>query len=278
MAARCAAEGVDHPEHLFRLVELELIDRYQRMVERRIRAARFPAVKSLDTFDFPPIPSVNKSLVMELARCEYVQRRENVIAIGNSGTGKTHVALGLGLAACQKGMSVGFTTAALVHEQVEARDERRLLNLQRQAVPAQPANHRRPGLRAPVPDRCGAALRGLQPALRAQLHPGHHQSALRRVDPGVRLRASYRSIAGPADPPRPHPGDERRELSPQAQPAERCLAAVSRRAQRPLVHQSTPTPGRTPPAGHAASLVQPARHHAGGPVSRRHSGTFSRRH
>ncbi len=97
--------------------------------------ARFPAVKSLDTFDFLAIPSVNKPLVMELARCEYVQRRENVIADGNSGTGKTHVALGLGLAACQKGMSVGFTTAAaLVHELMEARDERRLLNLQRQLI------------------------------------------------------------------------------------------------------------------------------------------------
>ena len=133
MAAQCAAEGVDHPQYLLRLAELELIDRHQRMVERRIRAARFPAVKSLDTFDFPAIPSLNKALVMELARCEYIQRRENVIAVGNSGTGKTHMALGLGLAACQRGMSVGFTTAAsLVHELMEARDERRLLNLQRQ--------------------------------------------------------------------------------------------------------------------------------------------------
>ena len=74
---------------------------------------------------------------MELARCEYIEHRENVIAVGNSGTGKTHVALGLGLglglAACQKGMSVGFTTAAaLVHELMEARDDRRLLTLQRQ--------------------------------------------------------------------------------------------------------------------------------------------------
>ena len=133
MVAQCAAEGVDHPGYLLRLAELELIDRHQRMVQRRVRAARFPAVKSLDTFDFAAIPSVNKALVMELARCEYFQRRENVIAIGNSGTGKTHVALGLGLAACQRGMSVGFTTAAsLVHELMEARDERRLLNLQRQ--------------------------------------------------------------------------------------------------------------------------------------------------
>ena len=133
MAAQCAAEGVDHPQYLLRLAELELIDRHQRMVERRIRAARFPAVKSLDTLDFPAIPSLNKALVMELARCEYIQRRENVIAVGNSGTGKTHVALGLGLAACQRGMSVGFSTAAaLVHEMMEARDERRLLNLQKQ--------------------------------------------------------------------------------------------------------------------------------------------------
>ena len=135
MAAQCAAENVDHPECLLRLAELELIERHQRMVQRRIRAARFPAVKSLDTFDFTAIPSVNKALVMELARCEYIQRRENVIAVGNSGAGKTHVALGLGLglAACQRGLSVGFTAAAaLVHEMMEAREERRLLNLQRQ--------------------------------------------------------------------------------------------------------------------------------------------------
>ncbi len=138
LAAQCAAEGADHPDYLLRLAELELIDRHQRMVQRRIRAARiraahFPATKSLDTFDFLAIPSVNKALVMQLARCEYVEHRENVIAIGNSGAGKTHVALGLGLAACQRGMSVGFTTAAaLVHELMEARDDRRLLNLQRQ--------------------------------------------------------------------------------------------------------------------------------------------------
>ena len=71
--------------------------------------------------------------VLELARCEWIDRRENVIALGPSGTGKTHVALGLGLAVCQKGLSVGFiTAAALVHELMEARDERRLLRLQKQ--------------------------------------------------------------------------------------------------------------------------------------------------
>ncbi len=103
VARQCANEGVDHVRYLLRLSELELIDRERRMVERRIRQAKFPAVKSLDSFDFTAIASLNKMLVMELARGEYIERRENVIALGNSGTGKTHVGLGLGLAACQKG-------------------------------------------------------------------------------------------------------------------------------------------------------------------------------
>ena len=62
------------------------------MVERRIRQARFPAVKSLDSFDFKASHRLNKMLVLELARCEYVERRENINALGNSGTGKTHIA------------------------------------------------------------------------------------------------------------------------------------------------------------------------------------------
>ena len=132
VARECAREGVDHPRYLLRLIELELIDRERRTIERRIKAARFPAVKSLDTFDFTAIASLNKILVLELARCEFILRRENVIALGNSGTGKSHVALALGLAACQKGLTVTFTTAAaLVHQLMEARDERRLLKQQR---------------------------------------------------------------------------------------------------------------------------------------------------
>jgi DNA replication protein DnaC len=133
LARLCATEGVDHVGYLFRLSEREMIERDRRKVERRIKAARFPVVKSLDSFDFAAIPKLNKMQVLELARCEWIERRENVIALGPSGTGKTHVALGLGLAACQKGMSAGFTTAAaLVSEMMEARDERRLLRFQKQ--------------------------------------------------------------------------------------------------------------------------------------------------
>jgi DNA replication protein DnaC len=74
-------------------------------------------VKSFDTFDFAAIPSLNNPLALELARCEYVVAREYIIALGNSGTGKTHACLALGLAACQHGISVAFFTAdGLVHQ------------------------------------------------------------------------------------------------------------------------------------------------------------------
>lgn len=133
LARLCATESIDHVGFLFRLAEQEMIERDRRKVERRIKAAKFPIVKSLDSFDFAAIPKLNKMQVLELSRCEWIERRENVIALGPSGTGKTHVALGLGLAACQKGLSVGFTTAAaLVSEMMEARDERRLLRFQKQ--------------------------------------------------------------------------------------------------------------------------------------------------
>jgi DNA replication protein DnaC len=133
VARQCAAESVDYPRYLLRLTEQELLERERRATERRIHQARFPVVKSLDTFEFLAIPAVNKALVLELARCEFLLRRENVLLLGNSGTGKTHLALALGLSACQRGHRVRFTTAAaMVHELIEARDEKRLLRYQKQ--------------------------------------------------------------------------------------------------------------------------------------------------
>jgi DNA replication protein DnaC len=88
LARQCAADAVDHVRYLLRLAELELIERERRMVERRIKEAKFPAVKSLDSYDFLALPSLNKALVLELARSEYVLRRENVIAVGNSALAK----------------------------------------------------------------------------------------------------------------------------------------------------------------------------------------------
>jgi len=135
LAEQCAKEGADFQRFLLRLVEAEMLDRDRRATERRIKAARFTVVKSLDTFEFTAIPSLNKKLVLELARGEWIERRENVLCLGNSGTGKTHIALALGLAACQRGLRVRFTTAAaLVHELLEAQSEKRLLRFQRQLL------------------------------------------------------------------------------------------------------------------------------------------------
>ena len=135
LARQCAQEGVDYVRYLLRLVEMEMIDRERRLVERRIVSARFPVAKSLDAFDFLVIPSVNKPLVMDLARGGFIDRNENIIAVGNSGTGKTHLALGLGLAACQRGYTVLFTSAAaLVNTLVECRDQQRLLRFQKQLL------------------------------------------------------------------------------------------------------------------------------------------------
>ena len=132
VALESAQDLADYPRYLLRLCELERIERERRNVERRIRLARFPQTKSFDTFDFTAQPSLNKALVLELSRCQWMEKRQNCIALGPSGTGKTHVALALGLAACQKGHSVAFmTAAALVHELMEARDERRLRALQK---------------------------------------------------------------------------------------------------------------------------------------------------
>ena len=133
IARQCAVEQVDYQRYLLRMTELELLDRERRAIDRRIRQAKFPVVKTLDSFDFLAMPSVNKTLVLELARCEFLARRENILLLGNSGTGKTHIALAMGLAACQQGHRVRFTTtAALVSELIEARDDKKLLRFQKQ--------------------------------------------------------------------------------------------------------------------------------------------------
>jgi DNA replication protein DnaC len=93
---------VNYPRYLLRITEVELLDRERRATDRRIRQAKFPVVKSLDSFDFLAIPTLNKNMVPDLARSEFLSRGENLLVLGNSGTGKTHIALALGLAACRR--------------------------------------------------------------------------------------------------------------------------------------------------------------------------------
>jgi DNA replication protein DnaC len=133
VAARCATDNVDHLAFLLQLCELELINRDQRASDRRLKDAKFPHYKTLDTFDFKSQPSLNKVLVTELMKCEYIDKRENLLLVGNSGTGKTHLATALGIAACAQGKRVRFfRVTEIITQLMEAREDRDLLRLRKQ--------------------------------------------------------------------------------------------------------------------------------------------------
>ena len=133
VAGQCATDNVDHLGFLLRLCELELIDRERRAADRRLKTAQFPNYKTLETFDFKSQPSLNKLLISELMRGEYLDKKENILLVGNSGTGKTHIATALGIAACGQGKRVKFyRVTELITLLLEAREERDLLRLKKQ--------------------------------------------------------------------------------------------------------------------------------------------------
>jgi DNA replication protein DnaC len=126
--AQEAAEGNQpYEEYLLRLLEMEVAQRDENAQKRRITQARFPYLRTLDQFDFSAIPSVNKAKVLELAKGDYLVRKENVILMGNMGTGKTHTAISLGLLACRQGKRVRFYTATgLINDLLEAQEDHTL--------------------------------------------------------------------------------------------------------------------------------------------------------
>jgi DNA replication protein DnaC len=132
-ARECASENIDYLGYLLRLSERELAERDRRGYQRRLKAAGFPQLKSIDEFDFTAQESLNRALILELTRCEFIDRRESVILLGGPGTGKTHVAIGLGVAACQRSKKVRFfKVAELLTQLLEAREERVLGRLRSQ--------------------------------------------------------------------------------------------------------------------------------------------------
>ena len=133
IAQRCAADNADHLAFLLQLSELELIERERKAALRRLKAALFPAHKLLDEFDVHSRPSINKPLVLELVKGEYLDKRENILLVGPSGTGKSHLATALGMAACAQGRKVRFfRVTELITYLLEAKEERQLLRMRQQ--------------------------------------------------------------------------------------------------------------------------------------------------
>lgn len=133
IAARCAKENIDHLGFLLQLCEQELLDRERRAADRRLKAARFPTHKTLENFEFTAQPSINRPLITELTRCAYIEQRENILLVGNPGTGKTHLATALGIEACGRGKRVRFwRTTELTTQLIEAREERSLTRMKGQ--------------------------------------------------------------------------------------------------------------------------------------------------
>src|SRR5271156_200837 len=133
IAQRCAADNADYLAFLLQLSELELIERERKGADRRLKAARFPAHKLLDEFDFSARPSINKPLLLALVKGEYLDKRENILLVGPSGTGKSHLATSLGIAACAQGRKVRFfRVTELITLLLEAKEERQLLRMRQQ--------------------------------------------------------------------------------------------------------------------------------------------------
>jgi DNA replication protein DnaC len=119
LAREAAVANESYEQYLLRLTELEVAARGANALQARIRAASFPVHKDFDTFDFTAVPNLSKPKVLELARGEWIEQHANCCLIGSPGTGKTHLATALGLAACRQGKKVRFCTAAALVTRLE---------------------------------------------------------------------------------------------------------------------------------------------------------------
>ena len=119
LAREAAQSNQTFEQYLLRLTELEVSARASNTLNQRIRQAQFPVQKDLDSYDFSALPSISKQKVLELARGDWITQHANVCLIGQPGTGKTHLSIALGLAACREGVRTKFFTAAALVNQLE---------------------------------------------------------------------------------------------------------------------------------------------------------------
>ena len=137
VAGEASASNLPYDRFLLALTEHEVLAREQNTLRQRIRRAGFPVLKTIDSYDFTVLPTLPKVEVLQLAESRYIGEARNVCLVGNPGTGKTHLAIGLGVAACRHGYHVRFFTAAgLVNQMIEARVEHRLSRFERQLAKA----------------------------------------------------------------------------------------------------------------------------------------------
>lgn len=127
-----------YEDFLIEIMKMELDSRQESTRRRKIKAAKFPYIKTFEELDCSRFEHMDKAYVHELASCDFVSKRQNIVMIGNPGTGKTHLSIALGVKACMQGMNVKFFTAAnLSNELIEAQDNRKLIRLEKQISKAE---------------------------------------------------------------------------------------------------------------------------------------------
>jgi DNA replication protein DnaC len=122
-----------YDDFLIFLMKQELQSRMESSHKRKIRAANFPYIKTMDELDYTRFENIEEPFLRQLGSCDFVTKKQNIVMLGNPGTGKTHLSIALGVKACLAGMNVKFFRAAnLANELIEAQDHRRLTKLERQ--------------------------------------------------------------------------------------------------------------------------------------------------
>ncbi len=214
LAREAGQANENYEQYLLRLTELEIATRSANALQTRIKRAAFPVLKDLETYDFSVMPSLSKQKMLELTRGEWIDQHLNTCLVGSTGTGKTHLAIALGLAACRQGRRVRFFTAgALVHRLQELQKQYQLDRFLGQLDKVDLLICDELGYLSF--SRSGAELLFQIFADRYERSSLLITSNLAFSDwgPGLSGRTHDRRLAGPLDAPLPHLRDERRELS-----------------------------------------------------------------
>src|ERR1051325_5226221 len=206
-------DDLGHGEFLFRILSDEVERRDAKQLESRIRRASFEGMRTLEDFDFHFNPEIPKAKIIDLATCSFVERHENVLLVGRTGVGKSHIAQALGHRACRAGYHALYTSAhdmltSLRAARADASYDRKLLRLTSPDLLVIDDL----GLRPLSSRRAARPLRDHPAALPARLYDHLVESRRGGMVPAVRRCAARERRDGPAAPQRPRRGDERRHL------------------------------------------------------------------